>query len=337
MESSLYLVVVADDRFAAPLGVTLTSIFENTTGPIDVTVVLDNVSQADQDRLRKLAEQYEHRLKMIEPEFRENYKNAKSNQWVTKAAYYRLHMAEFLPPEAKKAIYIDTDILCTSDLRRLWNEPLDGQPVGAVTDPTLFEKSDLGYEYDLIGTRPEDGYFNSGVMVADLEQWRKENVAEKILEHIIAHPKFGRFHDQSRLNAYFARRWKSLPLRYNLQARMMGIQLPGLAPTDPKLLAATLADPVLVHFNGPVKPWQGRMFNPFKADYQKVLRNSLWRDWHPKENKLKEFRWFFGDFRRNWRQYQWCKRARTSVVPVEYAVTQPHRAEERELEESGRR
>lgn len=324
MDDAVYLVVVADDRFVAPLGITLTSIFQRTSGPIDVSVVLENASPEDRQKLSRLAEEYGHQLRLIEPEFSDRYRNAKSNQWVTKAAYYRLHLGDFLPPEAKRAIYVDSDILCLSDLRRLWNEPLDGKPLAAVQDPTVTEETDLGLEYELIGIGRHDGYFNSGVMVADVEQWRRERVPERILEHIEAVPKFGRFHDQSRLNAYFARRWKPLPLRYNLQARMMGIQLPGLEPTDPRTLSSSLADPVLVHFNGPCKPWQARLLNPFKKDYLQTWKESPWSDWRARRERplVGEWRWFFGDLRRHWRQYHWCQKMRTASPLLSYAVVE---------------
>jgi len=319
MERSIFLTAVADDRMIAPLGVTLTSILERSKASFDITVVLDNVGQPDIGRLQGLAESFGQTIRLVEPEFKQLYANAKSNQWVTKAAYYRLHMADFLPKEAKKAIYLDCDILCLGDLEELWHESLDGQPVAAVYDPTVTEVTEMGLEYELIGTDLKDGYFNSGVMVVDVEQWREEGVAGHISRHIQENPKFGRFHDQSRLNAYFTRRWKRLPLRYNLQARMMGIQLPGLEPTDERLLRASIADPMLVHFNGPCKPWQGRLVNPFKRDYIEVWRRSLWRDWRPKQNPLEEWRWHLGDVRKHWRQLKWCIDARRAQ-PARYAV-----------------
>jgi len=311
----------------APLGITLTSILEKASGPFDITVVLDGVGSADRKKLEELGHSFGQTIRLIEPDFKGLYTNAKSNQWVTKAAYYRLHMADYLPSEAKRAIYIDSDILCLGDLRELWNEPLNGFPLGAVSDPTVTEPTELGLEYELIGTGRYDGYFNSGVMVVDLDQWRVEHVAEKIAKHIHDYPKFGRFHDQSRLNAYFARRWQPLPLRYNLQARMMGIQLPGMEPTDPKVLAESIANPSLVHFNGPCKPWQHRLVNPFKKDYVAVWKRSLWRDWHPKQRMLEEMRWHFGDLRKHWRQLRWCNQMRKAAVP-QYAVVDLSRREQ---------
>lgn len=317
--STIFLTAVADDRMVAPLGITLTSILERSRASYDITVVLDNVGQADIDKLKKLGETFGQTIRLVEPEFKQLYSNAKSNQWVTKAAYYRIHMADFLPKEAKKAIYLDCDILCLGDLEELWNESLDGHAVAAVYDPTVTEVTDLGLEYELIGTDLKDGYFNSGVLVVDVEQWRAENVAANISKHVQDFPKFGRFHDQSRLNAYFTRRWKRLPLRYNLQARMMGIQLPGLEPTNEGVLRDSISNPMLVHFNGPCKPWQGRLLNPFKRDYIEVWRRSLWSDWHPKQKALEELRWHFGDLRKHWRQLRWCTAARRSQ-PAHYAV-----------------
>lgn len=305
----IYLTGAADDNAAPGLGIGLSSILERCSGEIRPYLVLDGVSDENLARFKALEDKYGVKIEYVQADrFKGLYRDAKQGSHISYVTYYRLSLQDYLPPEAKKAIWFDSDMLCLGDIRELWNEDLEGNPLGAVYDPVVTEVGAEGIEYKKIGIDLANGYFNAGLLLIDVDQWRAEQVGAQIRAHMQADPQFGRFRDQSRLNKYFEGRWKELSRRYNLQGRVIGLQSIPLKPFDPQAFQQALRDPLIVHFNGPCKPWQRRTLSPFKSDYRAAWRRSPWRNWHHSENMVSEMRWYFGDLRRHWRRLVWLKR-----------------------------
>ncbi|CAL9037526.1 probable galacturonosyltransferase-like 4 [Musa acuminata AAA Group] len=92
--------------------------------------------------------------------------------------YARIYLAEILPPEVRRVIYLDSDIVVVDDIRHLWEVELEGHVVAApeychanftkyFTD-AFWSDATLSSTFD--GRQP--CYFNTGVMVMDVEMWR---------------------------------------------------------------------------------------------------------------------------------------------------------------------
>ena len=79
----------------------------------------------------------------------------------------------------------------------LWNIDIANNSVGAVPDITLTydirSYNRLDYEMEL-------GYFNSGVLLINLDYWRKNSLSTIILEYINENVEKLKFHDQDALN-----------------------------------------------------------------------------------------------------------------------------------------
>ena len=63
--------------------------------------------------------------------------------------------------------------------------------------------------------QPDDPYFNSGVLVLDLEEWRTEQHGKRVMDFIRANGAHCPWLDQDALNAVFRGRWKPLGSRWN--------------------------------------------------------------------------------------------------------------------------
>ncbi len=303
---TIHVTAASDDRMAAGLGIGLFSMFRRTKTPIHAHLVLDNISPINLERFALLDKQFDHQITIIKPDFKDDYASAKTGTHVNKVAYYRLNMGEYMQ-DVERVIWFDSDMLCLGDIQPLWTEDLEGLPIGAVNDPASIEVTAEGIEYEKIGLQKTDPYFNSGLLLVDLNQWRSLGTKERVLRHMSEDPNFGRFRDQSRLNYFFAKQWKELPEKYNVQARVVGLQSP-LPPSDPDAFHEALVDPVIVHFNGPCKPWQIKMLSPYKKAYRREWMRSPWRDWSEKSSDpIREWRWFLGDLRRHWRRWLWIR------------------------------
>ncbi len=83
---------------------------------------------------------------------------------ISDAAFFRL-MMQHLPVD--RALYLDSDMVVTQSLHDLFNLDMRGYPVAAVQD-SFFARTEWNHPTGL-HTTP---YFNSGMLLADLAQWR---------------------------------------------------------------------------------------------------------------------------------------------------------------------
>lgn len=65
-------------------------------------------------------------------------------------------------------------------------------------------------------------YFNSGIMIIDVEEWRRNSISEKVISFINNNSKdMFVFHDQDALNAILYDKWYGLHPRWNAQTHIM--------------------------------------------------------------------------------------------------------------------
>jgi lipopolysaccharide biosynthesis glycosyltransferase len=97
----------------------------------------------------------------------------------------------------------------------------------------------------LEGMPPVEHYFNAGVLLIDLDQWRRARISERALEHLAQHPRT-MFGEQDALNVACDGLWKKLDQRWNFQDHHRT-----------KITDLSLAErPIIVHFVTSMKPWK---------------------------------------------------------------------------------
>ncbi|KAF5177896.1 Hexosyltransferase [Thalictrum thalictroides] len=103
--------------------------------------------------------------------------------------YARNYLAELLEPCVNRVIYLDSDLLVVDDIHKLWSISLTGSRlIGAPEychanftkyfSDGFWENQFLSKVFD--GRKNKPCYFNTGVMVMDLEKWREGKYRRKI-------------------------------------------------------------------------------------------------------------------------------------------------------------
>jgi len=195
------------------LATVLRSIVEaNRSGwPVEFHVLSDGFAEATKERVRDSLPKGSASIRWIPVNillFQEFW----TRDDVSKMTYARLLIPKVFPDTVSKVLYLDTDILVLDDLTPLWETNLDGAILGAVLDnlDPHFKSGKPGYE-----EAPRVGnYFNAGVLLIDLDRWRKEQVSEKALAYMNNHPRTP-FMDQDALNFVCDGHWKRLDQRWN--------------------------------------------------------------------------------------------------------------------------
>ena len=145
-----------------------------------------------------------------------------------------------------------------------------------------------GYK-ELIGLNPNSPYFNCGVLLINLDYWKKNQCEQKILNHLkTVRSKYFTV-DQDILNVLFNSHVKPLDIKYNVNSGfyLYGIKnsfyIYDLQPSvyaAPKQIEAALDNPVINHCMGPMtgRPWEIGNHHPQNQLYNDYLRISPWRD-----------------------------------------------------------
>jgi lipopolysaccharide biosynthesis glycosyltransferase len=265
------IVVACDAGFAQHLAVMLLSLAD-TNSQHDLSVfVLWSGPTDEEDKLRRVLASTPFEFSFINVS-----DGALSNLAVrvnfTVMTYARLLIADLLPRELDRILYLDGDILVRGDIGGLWTTDLRGKTVGAVVDnpPYPFNRT--------LGLPADDPYFNAGVLVIDLRRWRDLNIGERCLVFAREHPDRLRYCDQCALNFILHNDWTALDRVWNFQSMDVAHFVNGnvrFDAVDPQQLAAAR----LIHFSGRSKPWHYLNDHPLKGEYMRYRSRTPW-PWH---------------------------------------------------------
>lgn len=127
----------------------------------------------------------------------------------TEAASFRLLLPEILP-EYNSIVYIDCDVIVRQDIAGLYaNLDLKDNYLGVVYEAPIENQAE---RFKALGCNPRE-YFNSGFLVMNLEQMRKDRLTEKLLD--ACKVDYLEFPDQDALNQVCKGRVIALSPVYN--------------------------------------------------------------------------------------------------------------------------
>ncbi len=209
----LNIIYSSDDNYCQHLGCSLYSLLEHNINfkTINIYIVSNGISKENLNNLISTTSGFGNALLHI-IEFKSWCEKVTLNMaWpISISAYARLFVASMIPKNISRIIYLDCDMIIKESLLQLWNVDLNGYLIAAVQDtmPERFKKA--------VGICSEDLYFNSGMLLINLDEWRKWQIEQKIIEFI--NEKKGRVlhHDQGVLNGVLKGKWLRLPIKYNL-------------------------------------------------------------------------------------------------------------------------
>lgn len=177
-----------------------------------------------------------------------------------------LLLADRLPADLDRVLFLDADLLVLDDVRTLWEWDLEGAVVGACRDVAIPNCGAARGVKSLAtwGVRPEAPYFNAGVLVIDLPAWRDARVTERATEYLRCIGRRVDFFHQEALNAVLSDEWHPLPARWNLLGAVAGRSFE-------RPPSAVWRNPGIVHFAGRMKPWRMPVGGRFDRRYRAVL------------------------------------------------------------------
>lgn len=188
--------------------------------------------------------------------------------WPEEIYFHRILLGDLLPC-SPRVLYLDTDVVATRNVAELFDTPLDGAPLGACVDVPVGRRRALdraiglprfagtvrAYMSEVLGLSDEAmaRYFNSGVLLIDLERAREMGLSCRAREIISREEDRIWLHDQCILNRLFAQSYRALDPRWNalVPTNRFRAMLDG---SSGRKQLAILAEAKIIHFGGS-KPW----------------------------------------------------------------------------------
>lgn len=204
-----------NEAYAAFAGVSIFSLLENNKSAeaICFYILGEDLTDKSRNKIRMMIEKYGRHViyletaQMIEKlEYLEVPKYRGSH-----ATNLKLFAAEQISGDLDKILYIDSDTIITGDLGSLFSMDMQNVPVMMALDSLGCEhKGDIGHSL-------EEYYFNAGVMLINLPEWKNQKCTEQIVNHIKKERSHYIAPDQDILNCALKGNIGLLGAEYNLQ------------------------------------------------------------------------------------------------------------------------
>lgn len=294
-----------NEKYAPYAGISITSLFENNKDADDIIVYIldDEVSPISKARLFETAADYNRKIKFLDSR---GIINTMIELGIPKyRGSYTTNLKLFLPMIMKgsvdKLLYIDSDTLVTGSLSKLFEIDTEGKPVAMALD-SLGEKHKL-----LIGLDDVDNYYNAGVILFNLNEWKKQMCTERITEHVQNRRAHYMSPDQDLLNVVLKDNIFLIGPEYNLQPIHLEYSFDTFKGFfgqknyyEKEVVEAAVEAPKILHFFRFLGqfPWDENSVHPDKEIFDEYMQKSRWSDYEkvPSDNTgftFKIERWLY--------------------------------------------
>lgn len=284
--NTAYIVYASDDKFAEILGISIISLFENSKDMQEIIIyILDSgISLINKEKIEFIFKKYKRgnpewiKAKNISEEISMKVSTDRGSL----SQYARLFISSLLPENIKKVLYLDCDILVIKSIKEIWKLDLHGKIIAALMD--AFSR----YYRINIGLEPEDIMFNSGVMLVDLEKWKKQKIEEKLLKFISKKNGNIQQGDQGALNAVLSNStycfepcFNSVSIYFDFSYdELLVYRKPPVFYKQSQIKKA-VTEPYIVHFTTSFiskRPWIEGCCHPYAREWIKYKNISPWKN-----------------------------------------------------------
>ena len=244
-----------DDNYVPFLAVTLQSMLDNASNNYNYSIKILNTGISDENVVK--IKKYER--ENVNIEFVDMKKSLEEIGlrlhtciYYTQTTYYRLFISS-LYPQYDKVLYIDCDVAVTGDISKLYNINIGDNLVGATVDQFVLNLPKIhSYMTKCLGLNKYTDYFNAGVLIMNLKQFRLQNFEEQFVD-LLAKYKFV-VQDQDYLNVickdkvhYINGSWDKMPCDEDREVSKVN----------------------LIHYNLIWKPWHAEV--PYGDEFWKYV------------------------------------------------------------------
>lgn len=275
----IHISFCTDTGYMMPCGVAIISVCENNKNTnicFHLVITVKNGETIDEvNTIIDIITSYHQEYKIYELN-EESISNfvCSGSSYISTTAFARIFLPNILSDDISKVLYLDGDIAVNGSLEDLWNIELPVDcPLGGIIDSC---GTSVSYR-DVVKMPLSLPYINSGILLMNLDVWRREGLTAKAAECATAH-KFP-FLDQDTLNYLLQGRIMLLPIKYNVQTLFLFNDETkwNVEYTYLQEIREAVKNPVVVHYVSANKPWLDE-YCPLREIWKKYCDMSEWKD-----------------------------------------------------------
>jgi lipopolysaccharide biosynthesis glycosyltransferase len=252
-----YVGCACDRNFVQHTAVMLTSLHRNGAVP-EATILIAGfgLDRHDQDTLRAAAGEFGRDVRFVHIT-RDMLGAVADREWeghYSLPIFGRLFLPEMITRRGARLLTLDSDMIVNRSVRPLFEMNLCGDYLAAIHDTPRTD------DYD---------YFNSGMLVIDVDGFHKYDVANRSLCWLAGQEHRPQWPDQDALNEIVGHKWQRLDRTWNLA-------FCGGAFDPERITPAYYEEANIAHFTGQTKPWNdsGHVGRPL---YERYLAELQWQ------------------------------------------------------------
>ena len=172
------------------------------------------------------------------------------SSYVSYAVYSRIFIGELLPDISGKVLYLDCDTLIVDSIAEIFNIDLKGNPIALAPDA-------IHPAYKRVISLSDDKpYYNTGVALIDLDQWRGRRCTERLMDEIRSPHGKNPLGDQDIIVRVLNDEITELDRRWNFLSQY--------------ILFGRKEKPAIYHFSGNTlgRPWFTSSKHPLREKYR---------------------------------------------------------------------
>ena len=289
VNKDLNVCYATDDNYAMQAGISIFSLLHHNKSfkKVNIYILDDSISNDNKKKIKNIVNFYKQKVFFLSvKEAIKMIKKLSAKEWVNNSfsTYSRIFIADVLPSTIEKIIYFDCDTIINDDLMSMWKFDLEENILGMVKEAG---HNDIK---KIIGIDTSNNYFNAGVLLINLKNWKQY----KLQKHILAKMRKCSYYpyvDQDLINICASGKVKVLPPKYNLtppymlwndkQLKQIYNNKNGFYPDN--IISNAKLKPVIIHYAGEFfgRPWEANNVHPFSNLYDKYLYSSIspWNDY----------------------------------------------------------
>ncbi len=203
MSKKINIMVAADLGYLYPAQVLLTSIMHNHQEEhIDIYFLYSGISLIELELTKNVVESWKNK-KFYPIEIKEDsLQGLRGFGRFSVAAFYRILGMKLLSESIDKILYLDVDMIVNKNISKIFEHQMKA-PIMACYDINNYFQGNIDYHKSYIGLSKSEEYFNSGMLLIDMNYVKNNETVDKLLDDILEN--FDRYElvDQDALNKYY--------------------------------------------------------------------------------------------------------------------------------------
>ena len=276
------IVYIATDSYTSMLGISIQSLVMNYKAgeELNLYICSTDLKEEHKKEISALIAGCHGKIYFVDvSDFAEHFSFSFDTSGFHPIVLARLMLAEYLPNNIATVLYLDCDVIINGDIWALEKEKLDNFAFAAVPELCMPQK-----QKEQIGLSDRDIYFNCGVLLINLDYWRRNHISETFLDYFARQQGKLLYNDQDILNHCCKGKIKKLSHTYNYNPALYYFPRYFIKNYQPAYYMEAREynvirkNPVLIHFMGEERPWFHGNHNPYSAVYEKYKKESPWKD-----------------------------------------------------------